>query len=63
MNSSSLYKMGFIAAGVLVGGVSGYLYYRLIGCSSGQCAITSNPVISTLYGALMGAFVAHSIHK
>lgn len=37
------------------GGVVGYLYYRLIGCSSGACAITSRPVPSIIYGAVMGA--------
>lgn len=36
------------------GGVGGYLYYLLIGCASGACAITSNPLISTLYGAVLG---------
>lgn len=40
--------------GVLVGSVIGYLYYHFVGCSSGTCAITSKPLNSTLYGALMG---------
>ena len=41
--------------GVLIGGVLGYGYYKIIGCSTGSCPITSNPWISTFYGALLGA--------
>jgi hypothetical protein len=41
--------------GIVIGGVAGYAYYRFIGCSSGACPLTSNPYISTIYGAVMGA--------
>ena len=44
-------------AGIIAGGVGGYLYYSFIGCSSGQCSITSSPVNSTLYGAMMGGLL------
>ena len=44
-------------AGVLVGAVGGYLYYHYIGCMSGTCPITSKPLNSTLYGAVMGALL------
>ncbi len=40
--------------GVALGAALGFAYYRFIGCASGTCAITSNPVNSTLYGAMMG---------
>lgn len=40
--------------GIAVGAIAGYLYYSYIGCASGTCAITSKPVNSTLYGAIMG---------
>jgi hypothetical protein len=43
-----------IALGSAIGAVLGFGYYRLIGCASGTCPITSNPYVSTLYGALMG---------
>jgi hypothetical protein len=43
---------------MLAGGAAGYAYYRLVGCRSGACAITANPYLSILYGAVMGAFVA-----
>lgn len=45
-----------ILLGVLVGAIAGYLYWNLVGCSSGTCAITSLWWRSTLYGALMGGF-------
>ncbi|MCF7825050.1 MAG: DUF6132 family protein [Candidatus Marinimicrobia bacterium] len=41
-------------SGLAIGAVLGYLYYYYIGCASGTCAITSNPYISTAYGAMMG---------
>ncbi|HRN92352.1 MAG TPA: DUF6132 family protein [Ferruginibacter sp.] len=40
--------------GILAGAVGGYLYYQYIGCLSGTCPITSRPMPSTLYGAVMG---------
>ena len=43
--------LGLFIAG---GGALGYAYYRFIGCSSGTCPISSNPYISTIYGAVMG---------
>ena len=39
---------------ILVGALGGYAYYHYIGCVSGTCAITSNPWISTAYGAMVG---------
>lgn len=42
-------------AGALAGAVGGYLYWKFVGCASGTCAITSSPLNSTLYGAMMGS--------
>jgi hypothetical protein len=39
---------------VLGGAVLGYAYYHFIGCNTGGCPISSNPYISTVYGALIG---------
>jgi hypothetical protein len=36
------------------GAVLGFGYQRLIGCRSGACIITSNPYVSTIYGAMLG---------
>ncbi len=48
-------KLHFVTiVGVIVGSISGYLYWRFVGCSSGTCVITSNPINSTLYGSLLG---------
>jgi len=44
-------------AGILIGAMTGYLYWRQIGCLSGTCPITSNPVKSSLYGALIGGLL------
>lgn len=46
------YKRSII--GIALGAVAGYLYYYFVGCSSGTCAITSRPLNSSAYGALMG---------
>ena len=40
--------------GAIVGALSGFLYWKYVGCLTGTCAITSNPLRSTLYFALMG---------
>lgn len=38
----------------LVGALLGLAYYTFIGCSTGTCFITSNPVISMIYMGLVG---------
>ena len=45
------------AIGAVIGLIGGYIYYAKVGCSSGSCAITSNPYISTLWGGAMGYLV------
>lgn len=50
-------KFGWTAAGIVAGSIGGYLYWKFVGCSSGSCAITSNPLNSTAYGALMGGLL------
>jgi hypothetical protein len=44
--------------GITLGAIAGFLYWNYVGCESGTCAITSKPINSTLYGALMGYLVA-----
>ena len=50
-----------IIIGIVVGGGLGFGYYKFIGCSSGTCPLTSNPYISTIYGAVLGVLVASSL--
>jgi len=49
-----------IAIGAVIGGVLGFAYYKLVGCPSGGCPITSNPWISSTYGAIFGALLGGS---
>lgn len=49
--------------GVFAGAVAGYLYWHFIGCNSGTCAITSKPINSTVYGAVMGGLLLSTFSK
>ena len=49
--------------GITLGAVAGFLYWKFVGCSSGTCMITSKPINSTLYGAVMGFLVAGIFKK
>ena len=43
--------------GIPLGVIAGFLYWKFVGCNTGTCAITSNPINSTLYGSVMGGMV------
>ncbi|MFA6316571.1 MAG: DUF6132 family protein [Elusimicrobiota bacterium] len=47
-----------ILVGAALGGAAGFGWYKLVGCATGACPITSNPVTSTLYGAVLGLLIA-----
>lgn len=47
--------------GLALGAVAGFAYYKLVGCASGTCPITSNPFVSTIYGAVMGLLLSSAI--
>jgi LytS/YehU family sensor histidine kinase len=49
--------------GFLVGGVAGYFYYRTVGCSSGACAITSNPYLTIIWGGLLGYLIGSTFNR
>lgn len=46
-----------VLLGIAVGAISGYIYWKYVGCLTGNCAITSQPVNSTVYGAIMGGIL------
>lgn len=58
-----LAKYRLAVIGITLGAVGGYLYYHFVGCNSGTCMITSKPVNSTLYGALMGGLLLNIFKK
>lgn len=60
---SFIIKHKLTLIGVALGAVGGYLYYYYIGCVSGSCAITSNPINSTLYGSMMGGLLLNTFKK
>lgn len=47
--------------GVIVGAVAGYAYYYYLGCAYGTCSITSKPLNSSLYGAVLGGLLFNTI--
>lgn len=47
--------------GLTVGAVTGYAYYYYLGCASGTCSITSKPLNSSLYGAVLGGLLFNTI--
>jgi hypothetical protein len=54
-----LHTVAFAAGGAVLG----FGYYKLVGCSSGACPITSNPYISSLFGAVMGFLAGGGMGK
>jgi hypothetical protein len=41
----------------ILGAGLGYAYYYFVGCRTGACPISSNPYISTIYGAGVGLLI------
>jgi H+/Cl- antiporter ClcA len=50
----SLFQNKLMIIGIVLGAFAGFLYWKLVGCTSGTCMITSKWHNSTAYGALMG---------
>jgi len=48
---------------VAVGSILGYAYYFFVGCRTGSCPISSNPFVSTIYGAVLGGIVSFPTKK
>jgi len=49
-----LFQNKLLILGIVLGAVAGFLYWKLAGCNSGTCMITSKWQNSTAYGAVMG---------
>lgn len=49
--------------GIILGAIGGYLYWHYIGCVSGTCPITSSPIMSTIWGALLGGLLLSMFKK
>ena len=47
-----------IILGGAVGASLGWGMYRLVGCPTGGCPLTSNPWVSMIWWGLMGALLA-----
>ena len=43
--------------GGIIGGTGGYLSWFFAGCNSGTCPINSSPVMSTIWGMLLGGLL------
>jgi uncharacterized membrane protein YeaQ/YmgE (transglycosylase-associated protein family) len=56
-------KHWLVISGILVGTIAGYLYWQQVGCTSGTCTITSKPLNSSLYGAVMGGLIFSMFKK
>lgn len=56
-------KLFLKALPVIAGALLGYAYYYFIGCRTGSCPITGNPLISTLYGAVVGLVIVFPSKK
>ena len=50
-------------AWALGGAVAGFAWYHYVGCASGTCPISSNPYISTVYGAVVGVLASGGFRK
>lgn len=47
---------------LLVGAVSGFLYWRFVGCTSGTCVIKSVWYLTTLWGTAVGYLVGDFVN-
>ena len=48
-------KLYFLRA--VIGALAGFLYWKYVGCLTGTCSITANPLNSTIYFAIFGSIL------
>jgi len=46
-----------------IGALGGYAFYRLVGCPTGTCPIASSPVLSTIFGGVIGLLIGSNFIK
>lgn len=63
MIKNILLKYRLELIGIALGAIGGWAYWYYVGCMSGTCMITSKPLNSTLYGALMGMLLLSIFKK
>ena len=49
--------------GLALGATGGYIYYKVVGCPTGSCPITSNPWVSSIWGAMIGYLFGNMFNK
>ena len=54
-----LHPVLFTLAGMLLG----FCYYYFVGCGTGSCAITANPLNSMIYLGVMGLLISGIFEK
>lgn len=52
---------GWQILGGIFGGIGGYFYWRDIGCATGTCPITSKPLNSIIYFAVLAYFATGTV--
>lgn len=65
MNKFSIYLKANILTiiGIILGAISGILYWKFVGCKSGTCPITSSWYGSSIYGAILGGLILSLFEK
>lgn len=58
-----LLKYRLELVGILLGALAGWSYWYFVICTSGTCPITSKPLNSMIYGAMMGALLLSMFKK
>ena len=46
-----------IALGIIIGAIIGFVVGYFGKCTSGVCPLTSNPIVSSILGAAIGALI------
>lgn len=49
--------------GLVIGATGGFVYYKIVGCSTGTCPITSSPWISSVWGAVVGYLLGSMFNR